>query len=74
MDKVQDFTGDMRDVPVLKVAIFIVDWRKIKTVSTIFSQSGLRYHFVCKGRGTASSEILDILGIGSSDKAVIISL
>ena len=74
MDNLRDFTGDVQDVPVLRLAVFIVDWRKIKTVSTIFSQSGPRYHFVCKGRGTASSEVLDILGIGSSDKAVIISL
>jgi hypothetical protein len=74
MGDVQDFTGDLQGVPVLRLAIFIVDWRKIKTISTIFNQSSLRYHFVCKGRGTASSEILDILGIGSSDKAVIISL
>ncbi|MDR3355687.1 MAG: hypothetical protein LBO04_00655 [Spirochaetaceae bacterium] len=65
---------DVKDVPVLKLAIFIVDWKKIKTISTIFSQSGLRHQFVCKGRGTASSEILDILGIGSADKAVIVSL
>jgi hypothetical protein len=74
MDDVQDFTGDLQGAPVLRLVIFIVDWIKIKTISTIFSQSSLRYHFVCKGRGTASSEILDILGIGSSDKAVIISL
>jgi hypothetical protein len=65
---------DTQDVPVLKLAIFIVDWKKIKTISTIFSQSNLRYHFVCKGRGTASSEILDILGLGAADKAVILSL
>ncbi|MDR2342947.1 MAG: hypothetical protein LBD86_00265 [Spirochaetaceae bacterium] len=65
---------DAQDFPLLTLAIFIVDWRNIKTVSSIFSQSGLRYHYVCRGRGTASSEILDILGIGSSDKAVILSL
>jgi hypothetical protein len=63
-----------QDFPVLKLAVFIVDWSKIKSVSTIVSQSNPRYHFVCKGRGTANSEILDILGVGSSQKAVIISL
>jgi hypothetical protein len=65
---------DTQDVPVLKLAVFVVDWSKIKTISTIFSQSNLRYHFVCKGRGTASSDILDILGLGAADKAVIMSL
>ncbi|MDR2803392.1 MAG: hypothetical protein LBB22_03775 [Treponema sp.] len=63
-----------KDFPVLKLAIFIVDWSKIKIISTIFNQSNVRYQFVCKGRGTANSEILDILGIGSADKAVILCL
>ncbi|MDR2097652.1 MAG: hypothetical protein LBP37_03950 [Spirochaetaceae bacterium] len=65
--------GD-NDVPVLKLAVFIVDWSKIKVISTIFNQSNVYYQFVCKGRGTANSEILDILGIGSADKAVILCL
>ncbi|MDR0663346.1 MAG: hypothetical protein LBF80_04615 [Spirochaetaceae bacterium] len=63
-----------QDLPVLDLAFFIVDWKKIKTISTIFSQNNTRYQFVCKGRGTANSEILDILGIGSTDKAVILCL
>ncbi|MDR1363923.1 MAG: hypothetical protein LBJ35_07760 [Spirochaetaceae bacterium] len=61
-------------MPVIKLAVFIVDWSKLKTISTIFNQSNLRYHFVCKGTGTASSEILDILGIGATHKAVILCL
>jgi hypothetical protein len=65
--------GDL-NTPVVKLAIFIVDWSKIKIISTIFAQSNLRYHFVCKGTGTASSEILDILGIGATNKAVILCL
>jgi hypothetical protein len=65
--------GDL-NTPVIKLVIFIVDWSKIKIISTIFSQSNLRYHFVCKGAGTASSEILDILGIGATNKAVILCL
>jgi nitrogen regulatory protein PII len=65
--------GDL-NTPVVKLVIFIVDWSKIKIISTIFAQSNLRYHFVCKGAGTASSEILDILGIGATNKAVILCL
>ncbi|MDR1148080.1 MAG: hypothetical protein LBK66_05555 [Spirochaetaceae bacterium] len=65
--------GDL-NTPVIKLVIFIVDWSKIKIISTIFAQSNLRYHFVCKGTGTASSEILDILGIGATNKAVIFCL
>lgn len=35
---------------------------------------GMGYQMQCIGRGTASSEMLDILGIGSSEKDVVISL
>jgi hypothetical protein len=57
-----------------KLTVFIVDWSKGRVISTIFNQSKLRYHYLCKGRGTASSEVLDILGIGATDKAVILGL
>jgi hypothetical protein len=59
---------------VLKLIFFIVDWSKIKVISTIFEQVHVRFHFVAKGQGTANSEILDMLGIGSSEKAVILCL
>jgi nitrogen regulatory protein PII len=61
-------------MPVLKVLIFIIDWGKTKAISTVFEQENVRFHFITKGRGTASSEILDLLGIGSSEKAVVICL
>ena len=31
-------------------------------------------HIRCEGSGTATSEILDILGIGSSEKDIVLSL
>ncbi|MDR3130030.1 MAG: hypothetical protein LBU18_00615 [Treponema sp.] len=61
-------------LPVIKVLIFIVDWGRINAISSVFEQEKVRFHFISRGRGTASSEILDLLGIGSSDKAVIICL
>jgi nitrogen regulatory protein PII len=61
-------------LPVLKLLVFIIDWNKIKTVSAVFEEENVRFHFISKGRGTANSEILDLLGIGSSEKAVIFSL
>ncbi|MDR0377175.1 MAG: hypothetical protein LBH70_05215 [Spirochaetaceae bacterium] len=65
---------EVKKLPVIKMLIFIVDWGKIKAVSSVFEQENVRFHFISKGRGTASSEILDLLGIGASDKAVIICL
>jgi nitrogen regulatory protein PII len=66
--------NDVKKLPLLKVLVFIVDWGKINVISSVFDQEKVRFHFICKGWGTASSEILDLLGIGAGDKAVIISL
>jgi nitrogen regulatory protein PII len=66
-------TNNVKKLPVLKVLVFIVDWGKINVISSVFEQEKVRFHFICNGRGTASSEILDLLGIGAGDKAVIIS-
>jgi nitrogen regulatory protein PII len=65
---------DVKKLPVMKILVFIVDWSKINVISSVFEQENVRFHFISKGRGTASSEILDLLGIGASDKAVIICL
>ena len=60
--------------PSLKLLFFIVDWNQARVVSDVFVEGKVRFHFVTKGRGTASSEILDLLGIGAGDKAVVICL
>ena len=60
--------------PVVKLLFFIVDWGNTEAISSVFEQEHVRYHFIGKGRGTASSDILDLLGVGSSEKAVILCL
>jgi hypothetical protein len=60
--------------PLLKCLVFIIDWAKTNTIADIFEQENVRFHFICKGKGTASSDILDLLGIGSTEKAVVICL
>jgi nitrogen regulatory protein PII len=66
--------SDDGKLPILKLLIFIIDWSKTEVINKIFEQAHVRFHFISKGRGTASSEILDLLGIGSSEKAVVICL
>ncbi|MDR3139076.1 MAG: hypothetical protein LBT95_05310, partial [Treponema sp.] len=61
-------------LPVIKLLIFIIDWNKTKIVSSVFESEHVRFHFISKARGTASSEILDVLGIGSSEKAMVLCL
>jgi nitrogen regulatory protein PII len=59
------------ETPTLKFIFFIVDWHQAPVIYNVFEEEKVRFHFVSKGRGTANSEVLDILGIGVGDKAVI---
>jgi len=63
-----------QNVPALKLIFFIVDWHCANIVSDVCSQENVRFHFTSLGKGTASSEALDLLGIGSSEKAVVTCL
>ena len=58
----------------LRLMFFIVDWNKVKVITSVFEEKKVVFHFLSKGKGTASSEILDLLGIGAADKAVIFCL
>ncbi len=60
--------------PIIKLMVFIIDWTKVNIIMDIFQKEHVHFHFICKGRGTASSEILNLLGIGSSEKAVVFCL
>ena len=62
------------ELPELKMIFFVVDWNRAKIISGVFEEEKVRFHFITKGKGTASSEILDLLGIGAAEKAVIICL
>jgi len=61
-------------IPELRMLFFIVDWNRANVVSDVFMEEKVRLYFLTKGMGTASSEILDLLGIGAGDKAVVICL
>jgi hypothetical protein len=63
-----------KDTAVLRFVVFIIEWKAARFLSEIFDEQNVRFHFICKARGTASSEILDLLGIGASDKAVVLAL
>jgi nitrogen regulatory protein PII len=63
-----------KQTPKLKLVIFIVDWSRAHTITNVCENEKVRFHFTSVGMGTASSEILDLLGIGSGEKAVILCL
>jgi hypothetical protein len=63
-----------KDRPRLKAVFFIVDWSKLHVISEVFEKEAALLTFVSKGSGTANSDILDILGIGATDKAVFLCI
>ena len=58
----------------LKALLLIVDWARVHAVSDVFANENCPLSFVSKGEGTASSDIINLLGIGATDKAVFLSL
>jgi len=62
------------EMPKLKLVFFIVDWHRANIVSNVCVEEKVRFHFTSVGMGTANSDALDLLGIGSSEKAVVICL
>jgi nitrogen regulatory protein PII len=58
----------------LKALFLIVDWDKLNVISEVLAGESCLLSFVCNGSGTASSEIIDLLGIGATVKAVFFCL
>lgn len=61
-------------ISAVKLLITIVDRGKGKKVASVFGKYGLHFHMVSFGKGTASSETLDYLGLGETDKSLVMSL
>lgn len=57
----------------IKMLITIIDREKGEDVVRALRGEGLHYNMMLMGRGTAPSELLDILGLGETEKYVILS-
>lgn len=57
-----------------KLMVSIVERSKGKDIIKLYDREGVTFHFQTVGRGTATSEIMDILGLESRDKDIILSL
>ena len=57
----------------VKMIVAIVERGQGKPLSKFLTSQGISFHYQCPAVGTASSEVLDILGIGSPDRDVILS-
>ncbi len=57
----------------MKVILSIVERGQGAAIIRLYRKRQVPFHIQCAGRGTATSEIMDILGLGSSEKDVVIS-
>lgn len=57
----------------IMVLLSIIERGKSKRFIDTLQQKGVRFHIQSVGHGTAPSEMMDILGLGTKDKDVIIS-
>ena len=64
----------MREQEAIRLVVTIVERGAGNRVAKAYSARQISAHHRCEGRGTATSEILDILGLGSTEKDVVLSL
>jgi len=57
----------------MKLILSIVERGQGAAMLRLYRKRQVPIHVQCAGRGTATSEIMDILGLGSSEKDVVIS-
>lgn len=64
---------EVSDVKKLKILITVIDRSKTLFYVDLLEQFEVNVQMVLYGRGTANSEMLNLLGISEQDKSVIIS-
>ena len=57
----------------LDVVITIVSRGKGETVLEVLRENKILQNTICQGRGTAPSSILEMLGLGSTEKDIVLS-
>lgn len=57
----------------MRLLVSIVERGHGVTMQKLYTARHVFLHLQCAGRGTATSEIMDILGLGSSEKDVVLS-
>ena len=57
----------------IKLLIAVVDRNQGERAIELLHQGGALYQLACLGRGTANSEILDYLGLGESEKMILLA-
>ncbi len=58
----------------MKLMVSIVERGQGRELTKLYEKYHLTTHFLSVGRGTASSELLDVLGFGSTERTVVLTL
>lgn len=58
----------------VKLVVTIAERGRGKALAKFYAEQGVFCSFQCMGRGTASSELLDVLGVGSSEKDILLCI
>lgn len=58
----------------IKLLFTIIDRGKGEKLTEIFRENNVMYNLIALGKGTAKSEILDYLGLGRTEKDIVISI
>ena len=57
----------------INIIVSIVERGRGTAMQKLYKKNSVFLHIQCPGKGTATSEIMDILGLGSSEKDVVLS-
>ncbi len=63
----------MADKNSIKLAVTFAERGRGTELAKMYARQGVKYSYQCMGRGTASSELLDVLGLGTAEKDILIS-
>lgn len=58
----------------IKLVVTFAERGHGKALEELYARQGVFCTFQCMGRGTASSDLLDVLGLGTTDKDILICL
>jgi len=66
----------MKTIPMepMKLIVSIVERGQGRNMIELFSSQNVTHHLQCAGKGTATSEIMDLLGLDSLEKDVLFSV
>lgn len=63
----------MADKNSIKLIVTIAERGRGNALAKLYAEQNVLYSYQCMGRGTASSDLLDVLGVGTAEKDILIS-